>query len=88
MISADAQATAYVVWPRCTMERIANSGFARQADIDALHDSWLILSGARLMSEPDSYDFFWFSYLMDSIKALIDHYTQQRRESFNERTTA
>ncbi len=76
-ISIDASAAATAIWPRYSIARLTEPGPASESHIQALRDSKYMLIGARLMTEPGSDDFAWFSYLSDSLDALISHHSRR-----------
>jgi len=75
-ISIDASATAATLWPRYSIARLTEPGPACESHIQALREHKHMLIGARLMAEPGSDDFAWFTYLIDSLDALIAYHNR------------
>ena len=76
-ISIDASAAATAIWPRYSIARLTEPGPASESHIQALRDSKYMLIGAWMMTEPDSDDSAWFTYLIDSLNALIAHHNSR-----------
>ena len=76
-ISIDASATAAILWPRYSIDRLTEPGPASESHIQALSEHKYMLIGARMMTEPGSDDFSWFTYLIDSLDALISHHSRR-----------
>ena len=76
-ISIDAQATGATLWPRYSIARLTEPGPASESHIQALREHKYMLIGACLMAEPGSDDSAWFTYLIDSLDALIAYHSQR-----------